>query len=181
MNELQSNILKVIVSIIETEGIFNKFLDKKSYGSQRIIDNSSIRYGILNYVAKYSLANNKYLITSKCLDHINKLGLVKKGKLRRGSKGQKHKFTFEHAVPSNVIADEVISNRGDKNKIREILDKTDLVTVITYEENDLINKAGFNQEMPNNSFVEGDMFSRYKISGVEVPTRKIEVYGAIAR
>jgi hypothetical protein len=25
------------------------------------------------------------------------------------------------------------------------------------------------------------MFARYKLSGIEVPTRKIEVYGAIAR
>jgi hypothetical protein len=25
------------------------------------------------------------------------------------------------------------------------------------------------------------MFARYKLSGIEVPTRKVEVYGAIAR
>ena len=181
MNELQNNIYKVIVSIIETDGIFENFQDKKNYGLQRIIDNSSIRYGILNYVAKYSLANDKYFITSKCFDHITKLGLVRKGRLLRGNKGQKNQFTFEHAVPSNVIADEVMKNIRNKNKIKDILDKTDLVTVITYEENDLINKTGYNQEMPNDSLVEGDMFARYKLSGVEIPTRKIEVYGAIKR
>ena len=58
MNELQKNIYKIIVSIIETNGILGRFEDKKNYGQDKIIDNSAIRYGILNYVAKYSLAKN---------------------------------------------------------------------------------------------------------------------------
>ena len=181
MNDLQKNIYKVIVSIIETDGILEKFEDKKNYGEKKIIDNSSIRYGILNYVAKYSLAKNSYFVTSKCYEHLNKLNLMKNGKLLRGSKGSKNKFTFEHPVPSNLIADEVIKNIGDKNKIKKILRETDLVTVITYQENDLINKSGFANEMPENSFVKKNMFARYEMSGVEVPSRKIEVYGAIAR
>ena len=181
MNDLQKNIYKVIVSIIETDGILEKFEDKKNYGEKKIIDNSSIRYGILNYVAKYSLANNSYFITSKCYEYLNNIGLMKKGKLLRGSKGSKNRFTFEHPVPSNVIADEIIKNIGDRNKIMKLLIETDLVTVITYEENDMINECGFTNEMPENSFVQMDMFARYKISGVEVPSRKIEVYGAIAR
>tara|TARA_B100001121_G_scaffold295715_1_gene300404 strand:+ start:652 stop:1197 length:546 start_codon:yes stop_codon:yes gene_type:complete len=181
MNDLQKNIYKVIVSIIETNGILEKFEDKENYGEKKIIDNSSIRYGILNYVAKYSLANNSYFITSKCYEHLNNIGLMKKGKLLRGSKGSKNRFTFEHPVPSNVIADEIIKNIGDRNKIMKLLRETDLVTVITYEENDMINECGFTNEMPENSFAQMDMFARYKISGVEVPSRKIEVYGAIAR
>ena len=63
MNDLQKNIYKVIVSIIETDGILEKFEDKKNYGEKKIIDNSSIRYGILNYVAKYSLASDSYFLT----------------------------------------------------------------------------------------------------------------------
>ena len=35
--------------------------------------------------------------------------------------------------------------------------------------------------MPINSLTQKDMFARYKLSGVEVPTRRIKVYGAIAR
>ena len=35
--------------------------------------------------------------------------------------------------------------------------------------------------MPEKSLIQKDMFARYKLSGIEVPTRKIEVYGAIAR
>ena len=121
MNDLQKNIYNIIISILETDGILNRFEDKKNYGNKRIIDNSSIRYGVLNYVAKYSLARNEYLITSKCYKHIIDLGLLKKGGLLRGSKGKKNKFTFEHPVPSNIIADEIIKNIGNRNAIKYIL------------------------------------------------------------
>ena len=106
---------------------------------------------------------------------------MKNGKLLRGSKGSKNKFTFEHPVPSNIIAEEVIKNIGGKNKVKKVLRETDLVTVITYQENDMINKSGFASKMPEDSFIKKNMFARYKMSGIEVPTRKIEVYGAIAR
>ena len=45
----------------------------------------------------------------------------------------------------------------------------------------MLNKSGFMRKMPNNSFAQKDMFARYKMSVVEVPTTKIKVYGAIAR
>ena len=38
MNDLQKNIYKVIVSIIETDGILEKFDDKKNYGEKKIIN-----------------------------------------------------------------------------------------------------------------------------------------------
>ena len=37
MNELQKNIYKIIVSIIETNGILGRFEDKKNYGQDKII------------------------------------------------------------------------------------------------------------------------------------------------
>ena len=82
---------------------------------------------------------------------------------------------------SNQIITSAIKNIGNNNKIIEILRETDLVTVISYDENNKINKSGYIQEMPENSLIQKDMFARYKLSGIEVPTRKIEVYGAIAR
>ena len=181
MNELQKNIYKIIVSIIQTDSILKNFKDTNSYGENRVIDNSAIRYGILNYVAKYSLAKNEYLITTQCYEHIKKLGLLKRGNLLRGSKGTKHKFTFEHPIPSNIIADHIIENIADKGRIKMILQETDLVTAITYSENNLINKSGFIKEMPPGSYENKDMFARYKMSGVEVPSKKIEVYGALKR
>ena len=181
MNELQKNIYEIIVSIIQTDGVLKNFQDTNSYGENRVIDNSAIRYGILNYVAKYSLAKNEYLITTQCYKHIKKLGLLRQGKLLRGSKGTKHKFTFEHPIPSNIIADHIIENIADKGRIKMILQETDLVTAITYSENNVINKSGFIKEMPPGSYENKDMFARYKMSGVEVPSKKIEVYGALKR
>ena len=37
----------------------------------------TISYGVLNYVAKYSLAKDKYLISKKALDNIKKKILLK--------------------------------------------------------------------------------------------------------
>ena len=46
MNELQKNIYEIIVSIIQTDGVLKNFQDTNSYGENRVIDNSAIRYGI---------------------------------------------------------------------------------------------------------------------------------------
>ena len=70
MNELQLHLYHVITSLIETDGLDGYFLDQDAFGKKRIIEHSAIRYGILNYVAKYSLANDTYFITSKCYEHI---------------------------------------------------------------------------------------------------------------
>ncbi len=108
-------------------------------------------------------------------------GLVTKGKLLRNQKGNKNKFTFEHPVPSNVIADLILLDPNDDEKIKNILLKTNLVTVLTYEENSLLNKD-LVANMPNNwSYDSGDFFARYKKSALEIPSERIEVHGAIKR
>ena len=100
----------------------------------------------------------------------------------RGKKGNKHKFTFEHPVPANIITDLLYKNRKDKKKMLKVLKATDLVTVLTYEENDEINKSRLTSSMPNEwEIFQDNPFVRYTISGVENPTKRIKVYGALAR
>ena len=99
MNELQEAIYQVIISIFKNDLLSKKFEKHYDYRGQKIINNSAIRYGILNYVAKYSLANDKYYITDKCLNYLTKLDLINEKGLLRGKKGSKYKFTFEHPVP----------------------------------------------------------------------------------
>lgn len=182
MNELQENIFKVIKSIIQTEGLQNNFSSNSQWRGQKIINHAAVRYGILNYVAKFSLANDTYLITKRCKKHLIEQGLLKNGRLRRGKKGRKNKFTFEHPIPSNVISDLVLSHRNDEKMIKKILLKTDLVTVLTYEENSILDKNLLASKMPTNwSLNTGDFFARYTSSNLEIPTDRIEVYGAIAR
>ena len=50
MNELQEFIFKIIINIFKIDQI------------EKFYKRSEIRYGILNYVAKYSLARDKYYI-----------------------------------------------------------------------------------------------------------------------
>ena len=182
MNELQKYIYRVIVSIINTPGIDQFFEEDNEWRNQQIVNHAAIRYGILNYVAKFSLANNSYLITEDCYRNLINLGLIKGKKLRRATKGQKNKFTFEHPIPSNVISDLIIDNKDDESKIKNILLKTNLVTAITYEEDSKLRRSGFVSKMPLNwNYNSGDMFARYREANIEIPSKRLEVWGAIAR
>ena len=71
MNELQEAIYQVIINIFKNEFLTKKFKIHDEYRGQKIIENSAIRYGILNYVAKYSLANDEYFISEKCFEYLD--------------------------------------------------------------------------------------------------------------
>ena len=101
MNELQEFIFKIIINIFKIDQI------------EQFYNTSEIRYGILNYVAKYSLARDKYYVTNECLEHLYNLKLINEKGLRRGSKSKKNQFTYEHPIPSNIIADELFKNKDD--------------------------------------------------------------------
>tara|TARA_B100001057_G_scaffold453828_1_gene498996 strand:- start:359 stop:871 length:513 start_codon:yes stop_codon:yes gene_type:complete len=170
MNELQKFIFKIIVNIFELDHI-EKFYKK-----------SEIRYGILNYVAKYSLARDKYYITKECLNHLNKLNLITKQGLRRGSKSKKNQFTYEHPIPSNVIADELFDNRDNPEIMKKILIWSDVVTVLTSKEDELLMRS-YRSKMPLKwNFFKHDKFERYKICGIEnPPSLEINVFGSVQR
>ena len=182
MNELQEAIFEVILSILRNDKLHKKFESYPEQIGKPIFQNSAIRYGILNYVAKFSLANNEYFISEKCFKHISELNLINKKGLRRGKKGTKYKFTFEHPVPSNIIGDLLYENYNDENKVREILCLSDVVTVLTYEEDKLLRESKLVSKMPLGwKMFENDIFERYTKCGLSRPSRKITVYGALAR
>lgn len=182
MNELQEAVLDIIIAIFSIEDIHNNFDEDGPWKGQKKIRHATIRYGLLNYVAKFSLASDRYFVTEKSKAHLVKNNFLKNGVLRRGDKGKHGGFTHEHPVPANVIADLLYEYRSDNAKMREILLKSDQVTVLTYEENDLLSNNGFTKSMPSGWNIEdGDIFERYVRSGVEVPTETIAVTGAIAR
>ncbi|HAK53380.1 MAG TPA: hypothetical protein DCM54_15995 [Gammaproteobacteria bacterium] len=182
MNELQETVLKVIIAIFSIDDIHENFDRDGPWKGQKKIRHATIRYGLLNYVAKFSLASERYFVTEKSKRHLISNNFLKNGVLRRGDRGKHGGFTHEHPVPSNMIADLLYEHRKDNCKMREILMKTNQVTVLTYEENDLLTANGFTKSMPPGWNIEdGDIFARYVESGVEVPTEKISVTGAIAR
>ena len=75
---------QVIISIFKTEILEKKFKEYEQCRGEKIIMNSM--NGILNYVAKYSLANDKYYITDKCFEYLTDIDLITEKGLRRGAK-----------------------------------------------------------------------------------------------
>lgn len=170
MNELQEFIFKIIINIFKIDQI------------EKFYKRSEIRYGILNYVAKYSLARDKYYITKKCLNHLNRFNLITKQGLRRGSKSKKNQFTYEHPIPSNVIADELFNNKDNTDIMKKILMWSDVVTVLTSKEDELLMKNYRSKMPPQWKFFEHDKFERYKLCGIEnPPLLEVSVFGPVQR
>lgn len=170
MNELQNFIFKIIINLFNINQI------------EQFYKRSEIRYGILNYVAKYSLARDKYYITKECLDHLNRLNLITKKGLRRGSKSKKNQFTYEHPIPSNVIADKLFENKENPEIIKKILMWSDVVTVLTSKEDELLIRK-YRSKMPSQwKFFENEKFERYRICGIESPpSLEVGVFGSVQR
>ena len=133
----------------------------------------------------------------------------KDGKLLRSSKSQKLQFTYEHVIPCCIIADLLIEALGPylfkgyavdrkvfEDIVDHILEKADSVVIITKgskhaiqtcgqlvnSEDKLLCDAGLNSSMPDGwSFKDGDIWDRYRVAGVEVPTMMQEMYGSFSR
>lgn len=172
MNRKQKAILEVINAIVKINDV------------HQLMQLSEIRYGFLNYVAKYSLARDKYFVTTRSLAHLRKHGFIKDSNLLRGLKSRKNGFTYEHPVPANVIGDHILLNHDNPNKIREILEWTDKVFVLTAEENSLLGNR-LAHSMPEGwTFFEGDVLARYLEVGIAesgIDHLEIDVSGAVAR
>ena len=172
MNDLQQDIFNVIYSIVKTIDF------------DRMYKNHTIRYGLLNYIAKYSLAKDSYFATEASQNYLLKNGFIKDGKLRRGLKSQKNKFTYEHPIPSNEIGREIVKSRNNPEQIFKILEWSDKVTILTTEENEKFRPFKLTQKMPEGwEFFSGSQFARYFTCGIceESPTLQIMMTGQIVR
>ena len=130
-------------------------------------EDHTIRYGLLNYIAKYSLAKETYLTTEVSLNYLLESGFIQDGRLRRGLKSKKNKFTYEHPVPSNVIGREIVKNRDNPEQIAKILDWSDKVAILTTEENEKFRLFKLTQKMPEGwEFFSDPQFARYFACGI---------------
>jgi hypothetical protein len=171
MNQLQADIYSIICSIVE----INDF--------ERMYKDHAIRYGLLNYIAKYSLARERYFITEHSLDCLLKNNIIKDGRLRRGSKITKV-FTYEHPIPCNQIGKLIVENKSDRVEIKKILEFSDIVTILTKEENDQLKANKLQSRMPHGwQFFIGEPFVRYIVSGIcaKPPQEEVTMYGSIKR
>ena len=171
MNSKQEKIFEVINALLQIKKFPEYFQDH------------TIRYGFLNYVAKYSLAGDKYLITERALDHLNQNNFLKNGSLRKGIKSKKNGFTYEHPIPSNIISSEILKFRENNHMITRILNWSDLIVVLTSEENSSLTNRGFERKMPDNwQFFTSNPFARYESAGLlKKPLLAIDVYGQVTR
>ena len=172
MNDLQEKLFNVILALVQIDDFPEYY---KSH---------AIRYGFLNYVAKYSLAKDSYLITDRALEHLNNKGLLTEEGLRKGLKNKKNGFTYEHPIPSNIISSEIVKYRDSKEKIAKILDWTDLITILTTEEDSLLTSANLIKDMPKEwKFLKDSPFARYQKVGI-IGTgnlKSIKVFGPLKR
>lgn len=177
MNTLQEKIYSVIKAIVEIDDFENYYAEH------------AISYGLRNYVAKYSLSKDQYLITENALDYLKVNDLLNKGGLRRGVKNSKKNdkknngFTYEHPIPSKIITDEIVKYRNFPNKIIEILNWSDLIVIVTKSEDKCLQKIGLQSNMPDGwRFFSDSQFERYKIAGLLTRQfKKINMYGSIVR
>ena len=150
MNTLQRDIYSVILSIIKIDDF------------DRMYKDHTIRYGLLNYIAKYSLARDSYFATETSLNYLLENGFIQNGRLRRGLKSQKNGFTYEHPVPCNVIGGEIVKNRNNTEQVAKILTWSDKVTVLTAEENEKFKLLKLTRMMPEGwKFFSDPQCARY--------------------
>ena len=167
INDRQKMIYEFIKSSIRTKGL--------------TLDNiRDVKYVLLNTIARFSLAKDRYLTTEISKAHLVEGNYTDGDIMARAKKKMINGFKFEHPVPSKVIFDLIWPVRYDDEAILDILCKTDVVTILTTAENKLLNKLV--QNMPANwSFKTDSMFARYIDAGLEVPTESIQTIGAINR
>ena len=136
-----------------------------------------INWTLRNLIAKYSLANDYYYTTQKTIDFIEQQGLEI---TNRAIRLKKNKITFEHPVPSKVIADEFLT-KYDPDYINRILVDTDAVVILSHDEDNILKKNGLNKVMPKNWKFGDSIFARYDFCEIKVLEKKIKMKGAIRR
>lgn len=171
MNYRQNAIFEVIKGILSVP-------DVKEY-----MADSVIRYGFLNYIAKFSLSNDRYFVTEKSYEFLEKKEYLVNGTLKRSKKSQRNGFTFEHPVPANQIGRIILEAANPIETAREVLLATDCVTVLTRDEDDILS-SHFRSKMPEGwNWKSDSVFARYLASGLLTtpPNSTIVMEGSIVR
>lgn len=157
MSSMQDVIEEIICKIASTEGAFDH--------------GDSVLYGLKNYIARHSLANDKYFVSEKAFAEFDRhrLGLP----LRRNRIGNlKAYFTFEHPVPASLVAKQIRDSNRSRAEVARILAFADCVTLVTKDEDRLIGQS-FRSSMPDGwVYHTGACFARYDQCEVKIRTEK---------
>jgi hypothetical protein len=178
LNKLQSIYLNVINAIVNVDGVFDT-----EFGDD-------IQYGLKNYIAKYSLANDEYWISERAFNILSEMEY--KEPFRRSSiykikdhekkwgNSYKKLFIFEHPIPANYMRSWIIQSDRKIESIKNILCKTDFVAILTQEEDNEIAKD-LKSSMPKKWQLGDSPFARYENTQIKIMERKVKMCGAIKR
>jgi len=165
LNTLQEVYLKIIHSLVNIDGIFDH--------------GAATQYGLLNYIAKYSLANDTYYISKLARSLVvGEEPFARKKSFPKSSKVDPVRtFTFEHPIPVNQIRNFLLKTDRTIDSIQKILDATNYVVVLTQSENKSIK---LKTKMPDLWEIGDDPFIRYKNTKIELDGI-VKLKGAIVR
>ena len=165
MNTLQKTYLKIIHTLMNVEGMFDH--------------GAATQYGLLNYIAKFSLANDTYYISKLARSLvIGEEPFLRKKSFPKSSKTDfERTFTFEHPIPVNQIRNFLLKTDRSMESIRQILVATNYVVILTQSENKAII---LKTKMPELWEIGEDPFIRYKDTKI-VLDGVVQLKGAIVR
>ncbi len=170
MNSLQEKYSKIICALLNVVDI-DYF-------------NGDLGYGLSNYIAKFSLAKDYYYISNQALAIISNLYEERPNRLIRSAK-QGEEFTYDHAIPVNIIKRELLSlPLKTLEEVQTILSLSDYVMIITKEENRLLNFSGLKENLPLGIQLRDNInpFVRYQEIQINYNTEEtINMFGAIIR
>lgn len=152
----------------------------------------SVNYFARNAIAKYSLANEYYLTTQKMKDFASKNGIdISKRSSKQPMKLKKlygEAYTFEHAIPAVIILEKLNSVfvptdslEDNMKKVLKILEYSNVVAILTSEENDILKQNKLNSKMPKDWKFFDNVFARYDAVGIKLLDEKIQMTGALKR
>ena len=172
MNDLQNIYLNVIHAIINVKGVFDI-----EYGGD-------IQYGLKNYRAKYSLANDFYCISENAYKFLSDKNIIepytRSAIYKIKDLKNKKMFIFEHPIPASYVSSMIINSDRSLKSIAEILSKTDYVAILTQDEDCEINKT-LKSSMPRNWEIGEDNFIRYRNTSIKLLSNKVKMFGAVKR
>lgn len=169
MNETQEKYLKIIHALIN--------LPEINYYT------GNFGYGLSNYIAKFSLANNTYKISNEAFILLNNSIPGFNNILLRQTK-QCNAFTYEHPIPINIIRSKLLALQNKTSAaVQEILNHSDHVTIITKIENRELSINGLKQRFPIEIewIPNENTFLRYQVVGINLHINSITMQGAIIR
>lgn len=185
-SEVQKEILLSIILAVLEDPNLDKINQKGKKGQ--------VWYLFGNAVASYSSHNPFYLISESASKILDKEGIVPDKPIRRSKiyhlkNNNKKLLTFEHMCPSAQLIKELISlkenytqNKNLKLKVKELMENYGLVSVITQDENKIINDNKLRSSLLDD-YKDPllKMINRYEKCNIKLHEELIPVYGKVYR